>query len=109
MSILSEIGAFLMGISASTLNFIKGIVVMLASNPQVQAIATAEVQKAEDAAIAAVQSGSVMTGVEKFTAAQTGVVQQLTEAGLPVIMNAVNLAIEGAVANLKAPAVPVGA
>ena len=101
MSILSEIGAWLLGIGSGTLTFIKGLVTMLAQNPQVQAIATQEVQNAEDAAVAAVEAGNAMTGVQKFAAAQAGVVAQLTAAGLPVVMNAVNLAIEGAVANLK--------
>ena len=101
MSILSDIGLWLLGLGKDTLSFAKGLLMALAANPQVQAIAVQEVQKAEDAAVAAVAAGNVMTGVQKFAAAQAGVVQQLTAAGLPVVMNAVNIAIEGAVANLK--------
>ena len=102
MSILSEIGAFFLGIGSETLNFLKGAATALASNPQIQAIATQEVQNAETAVIAGVEAGSVATGAQKFAAAQAGVVAQLTTAGLPVVMNQVNLAIEGAVANLQA-------
>lgn len=102
MSILSEIGAFFLGIGNDTLTFFIGAIKALAANPQVQAIATQEVANAESAAATALASGSVMTGVQKFAAAQTGVVAQLATAGLPVVMNQVNLAIEAAVANLKA-------
>lgn len=101
MSILTEIGAFFLGVGTKTLTFVMGIVKALAENPQVQDIAAQEVQKAEEAALAAVAAGNVMTGVQKFAAAQTGVVAQLTAAGLPVVMNQVNIAIEGAVANMK--------
>lgn len=102
MSFLTEIGAFFMGIPEGVLAFLKGTAKALAANPQVQAIATQEVANAEAAAIAAIAAGSVTTGLQKFTQAQAGVVQQLTAAGLPVVMNQVNLAIEGAVANLAA-------
>lgn len=105
MSILSEIGAFFLGIGQETLKFLMGAAKALAANPQVQAIATQEVQNVEDAALAAVSSGSIATGVQKFAQAQAGVVSQLTAAGLPVVMNQVNLAIEGAVANLVPKAV----
>ena len=102
MSILSDIGAFLLGVGSKTLQFVVGAIKALAANPQIQDIATQEVAKAEDAGLAAIVSGNVMTGVEKFAAAQAGVVAQLTTAGVPVVMNQVNLAIEGAVANLVA-------
>ena len=101
MSILSEIGAFFLGISSETLTFLKGAVLALAANPQIQAIATQEVQNAETAVIAGVEAGSAATGAQKFIAAQTGVVAQLTAAGIPVVMNQVHLAIESAVANLQ--------
>lgn len=102
MSILSDIGAWLLGIGSDTLNFFKAAIIALAANPQIQAIALQEVQKAEAAAIAGLAAGSVMTGVDKFIQAQTGVVSQLTAAGAPIVMNQVNLAIEAAVANLQA-------
>jgi len=103
MSILSDLGAFFLGISAATLNFLKGAAAALEANPQVQAIATQEVQAAETAIIAGVEAGSVATGAQKFATAQAGVVSQLAAAGIPVVMNQVNLAIEGAVANLVKP------
>ena len=107
MSILNDLGAFFLGIGSKTLNFFIGAIKALAANPQVQDIAMQEVQKAEDAAIAGVASGSVTTGIDKFVAAQTGVVAQLTAAGVPVVMNQVNLAIEAAVANIKPTPAPV--
>ncbi len=100
MSFLTEIGAFFMGIPAATLAFLKGTAEALAENPQVQALATQEVANVESAALTALTSGSVTTGAQKFLQAQAGVVSALTNAGLPVVMNQVNLAIEGAVANL---------
>lgn len=106
MSILSEIGAWLLGVPAATLAFLKNAIFALAANPQIQAIATQEVANAETAVIAGVTSGSAAVGAAKFAAAQTGVVAQLTAAGVPVVMNQVNLAIEAAVANLKATRVP---
>lgn len=102
MSILSEIGAFFLGIGTDTLNFIINAVKALAANPQIQAIATQEVQNAEEAAVVAVTSGSIMTGAQKFAQAQSGVIAQLTAAGTPIVLNQVNLAIEAAVANLQA-------
>ncbi len=101
MSFLTDIGAFFLGIGTATLEFLKGTAKALSQNPQIQAIATEEVQAAEDAAIAALAAGNVTTGVQKFAQAQTGVVGKLTAAGLPVVLNQVNLAIEGAVANLS--------
>ena len=98
----TDLGAFFLGVGSKTLNFIIGAVKALSANPQIQDIAAQEVQKAEEAAIAGVAAGNVMTGIDKFTAAQTGVVAQLTAAGAPVLMNQVNLAIEAAVANLPA-------
>lgn len=110
MSILSEIGAFFLGIPKETLAFLMGTAKALAANPQVQTIATQEVAAAESGLITAAVSGNVTTGVAKFAYAQAGVVARLTAAGLPVVMNQVNLAIEGAVANLpKAVAAPVAA
>ena len=102
MSILSDLGAFLLGIGSATLNFLKGAALALSQNPQLQEIAKQEVQNVEDAAIAALASGSVTTGVQKLAQAQAGVLQKVAEAGTPVVMQQVNLAIECAVANLTA-------
>lgn len=98
-----DIKSFFANASTATLAFLKGAVAALEASPQVQAIATEEVGKAEDAALAGFQAGSITTGLEKFAAAQAGVVAQLTTAGVPVVMNQVNLAVEAAVANLNAP------
>ena len=102
MSILSGIGEFLLGIGHDTLMFLMATIKALAANPQIQAIATQEVAKAEDAAVTALASGSVMTGVEKFAAAQAGVLAQLASACIPVVLYQVHLAIEAAVANMAA-------
>ena len=108
MSFLTELGAFFMGIPAETLAFLKGTAKALAANPQVQAIATQEVAATETAVIDGVISGSVATGAQKFAKAQAGVVSALTTAGMPIAFNQINLAIEGAVANLpKVVATPV--
>ena len=96
----TDLGAFFLGVGTKTLNFLVGTVKALAKNPQVQDIATQEVAALEEAVVTGVLSGDAATGVAKFTAAQTGVVSKLTAAGLPVVMNEVNLAIEAAVANL---------
>ena len=110
MSLIDTIEADLLGVSKATLAFLVGTFKALEANPQVQVIATQEVTALEDAVVTGAISGSAATGAAKFVAAQTGVVAKLTAAGLPVVMNQVNLAIEGAVANLPAKvAAPVAA
>ena len=92
MSILSEIGAWLLGIGGDTLNFFKAAILSIASNPQLQTIAMTAVTSAENLAI---------TGVEKQANAYSSIAGSLAEAGLPVIQSQINLAIETAVASLK--------
>lgn len=57
---------------------------------------------AENAVLAAETAGG--TGSEKLAAAQAAVVAELTTAGIKVAMNAVNGAIEAAVASLQSGA-----
>lgn len=59
-------------------------------------------QAALDAVMAAEQAGG--GAAEKLAAAQAAVVSDLTSKGIPVVMNAVNGAIEAAVAQMKASA-----
>lgn len=92
MSILSEIGAWLLGIGAATLNFLKGAALSLEANPQLLEFATTAVKNAENMAV---------TSLEKQAAAKSEILGQLASVGLPVIFSQVNLAIESALANLK--------
>lgn len=55
--------------------------------------------EAAKAAVAAAEAKGG-TGEEKFIAAKKAVVKALQKQGLPIVMNAVNLAIEAAVAAL---------
>jgi hypothetical protein len=57
-----------------------------------------------NAAMAAVTAAETTggTGAQKLQAATAAVVSTLKGQGLPVVQNAINAAIEGAVANLKA-------
>lgn len=57
-----------------------------------------------DAALSAVQAAEATggSGPAKLAAAQTAVLATLKAEGIPVLQNAVNLAIEGAVAQLNA-------
>lgn len=60
-----------------------------------------------NAAVAAVQAAETTggSGSAKLSAAQASVLNVLSSQGLPLLTSAVNGAIEGAVASLKAPAV----
>ena len=105
MSFLTGIKAFFLGISSFTLSFLQNFVSLMAANPQVQAAATTAVQAVESQAAAAIVNGvAAMTSQQKQSAAQTAVITQLTTQGVPVVMNAINGAIEAAVANLPAKA-----
>ena len=61
-----------------------------------------------NAAVAAVTAAETTggTGAQKLQAATGAVVSTLKSQGLPVMQNAINAAIEGAVANLKASVPP---
>jgi len=93
MSLLTEIGAWLLGIGEGTLSFFKAAILSLAQNPQLQTIAMNAVTTAENLAI---------SGVEKQAAAKSDILGQLAAAGLPAVASQVNLAIETAVASLTA-------
>lgn len=65
--------------------------------------AEAEVQAAEDASVAALTAGgNALTGEEKFTMAQVGILKTLAANNIPAVLNSINGAIEGAVAKLSA-------
>ena len=46
-------------------------------------------------------TGDKVSGSAKLAQAQEVVIEGLKEKGLPVVMNAINIAIEAAVANMK--------
>ncbi len=96
--LLGDVGEWLLGIGDDTIDFAKGILTTLAKNPEIQRIATEAVKAVEAAALAAATGKS---GSEKLAEAQAIVVDGLKKEGLPIVMNAVNIAIEAAVANLK--------
>jgi hypothetical protein len=93
MSILSDIGAWLLGIGSDVLNFFKAAITAVANNPQLVSIAMTAVQNAENLAI---------SGAEKQVAAYGAIAGQLAAAGLPAIASQINLAIETAVQSLQA-------
>lgn len=72
-------------------------------NAAVQAVAAGGgqllVQSAINAVTAAETAGG--SGSDKFNAAKSAVIADLTAKGIPVITNAIHLAIEAAVANVK--------
>ena len=98
MSLLTEIGAWLLGIGEGTLSFFKAAILSLAQNPQLQTIALNAVTSAENLAI---------SGLEKQAAAKSDILGQLAAAGLPAVQSQINLAIETAVASLNATKGPV--
>jgi len=99
--IIADVGEWLLGIGNDTLHFAKGILVTLASNPEIQAIASSAVKEVEEAAMAAIAGGNIIGGSQKLEQAQSIVISGLQEKGLPIVMNAINIAIEAAVANMK--------
>lgn len=99
--LLADVGEWLLGIGDDTIQFAKGLLITLASNPEIQKIAAQAVKDVEDAAIAAISGGGTVTGKEKLAQAQEKVIASLTEKGLPIVTNAINIAIEAAVANMK--------
>ena len=98
--LLSDVGDWLLGIGDDTIQFAKGLLITLSQNPEIQALAKAAVKEVEQAALAAV-SGDKVAGSVKLAQAQEIVIDGLKEKGLPIVMNAINIAIEAAVANLK--------
>lgn len=112
-----EFLGWLMRVGHGTLSFISTLAESIADNGGQVLIDAAkqEVQAVEDAAAAGLAAGNIMTAEDKFAQAQAAVVQTLKTEGIPVVMNAVNGAIEAAVAAMRAaaapalPAVPVNA
>ena len=58
------------------------------------------IEAATKAVLAAETPGT--SGPDKFNAAKAIVVSELSAAGIPIVVNAIHAAIEGAVANMKA-------
>ena len=96
-SIESGIGDFFAGIGKFLSTFLTGLASSIAQNGGKVLI---------DAAVAAVAAAEAKGGTaqDKLAAAQAAVLATLSTEGIPVVMNAVNGAIEGALANLKAQA-----
>ena len=104
MSVWSDFVGWVEGIGHSILDFLNPLAASIAKNggDLLVSLAQEEVAKAEDAAVAAAAAGNAQTGLDKFAAAQKGVVAELVAKGIPVVLNAVNGAIEAAVAKSKA-------
>lgn len=98
--LLGDVGEWLLGISDDTIQFAKGVLVTLSKNPEIRELAVAAVKQVEEAALAAV-TGDKVAGSQKLAQAQEIVVSGLKEKGLPIVMSAVNVAIEAAVANMR--------
>lgn len=98
--LLSNVGEWLLGIGDDTIEFAKGLLLTLSQNPEIRELAKTAVHEVEAAALSAA-TGDKVAGSEKLAQAQEIVVSGLKEKGLPIIMNAINIAIEAAVANLK--------
>lgn len=99
MSIFSQIGdrliAFLLGLGSDVLAAVEAFATVVAQNG-----GSVLVQAATDAVAAAETAGG--TAATKLAAAQAAVIADLTSKGIPVVQNAVNAAIEAAVAQMKA-------
>jgi hypothetical protein len=103
MKILEELLAWLNSIGHETLNFVEGLAKTISKNggPVLIAAAQAEVAAAEAAAVATLAAGGTKkTGEEKFKEAQAAIIAALTAKGIPIVINAINGAIESAVADL---------
>lgn len=94
MNIFKRLKKWVFGISDDVLDFAKGLLVTLAENPEIRALAAEAVKAVEEAALAA-------KGNQKLAQAQNIVIGGLKAKGLPIVMNAINIAIEAAVANLR--------
>lgn len=96
--------AWAVGVGHNLLEFMSPLATTIANagGQVLTDAATAEVAAAESAAAAGIAAGNVATGESKFLMAQAGVVATLVSKDIPVVMNAVNGAIEMAVANMNA-------
>jgi hypothetical protein len=99
MSFFSTIGqrlaALFMGIGSDVLAAVEAF-----ANAIVAGGGSVLIQAAADAVATAETTGG--TGSVKLAAAQAAVISDLTSKGIPVVQNAVNAAIEAAVAQMKA-------
>ncbi len=100
MKIFKRLKKWVFGISDDELDFAKGLLVTLSENPEIRALAASAVKAVEEAALAVVQ-GDRPKGNQKLAQAQNIVIGGLKAKGLPIVMNAINIAIEAAVANLR--------
>lgn len=94
---------WLSGIGHNLLGFITPLATLLAKSGGqvlVQA-AEQEVAAAEAWAEGVIAGGGAATSDDKFVTAQTAIVANLKTQGIPVVMNAVNGAIEMAVAQMN--------
>lgn len=98
-SIGNKIVALLMGLGSDVLAAVEAFASVIVAGGGSVLVASAS-----DAVAAAEATGG--TGAVKLAAAQAAVVADLTSKGVPVVTNAVNAAIEAAVAQMKANAAP---
>lgn len=87
--------AWLSGVGMAVFNLLSAMGKSIAANG-----GPVLVQAAEDAVLAAETTGGDASA--KLAAAQAAVIADLQKNGIPVVMNAVNGAIEAAVAGMKA-------
>lgn len=99
-----KIKALFSKVGQAVLSFVSPLAQSIEANggPVLIAAAEQEVAAAEAAAVTAIAGGGTVTGEAKFVQAQTAVIQTLTSQGIPVVVNAVNGAIESAVASMNA-------
>lgn len=91
---------WLFSIGDDTIVFAKGILIILSQNKELQAIASNAVKLVEEAAMS-YMSGNKLDSKAKLEMAQDIVKGGLKSKGLPIVMNAINIAIEAAVANMN--------
>lgn len=100
MNIFKRLKKWVFGIDDAVLNFTRQGLIDLAKNPEVIDLAKEAVKTVEEAALAVV-NGDRPKGNQKLAQAQDIVISILKEKGLPIVMNAINIAIGAAVANIR--------
>lgn len=107
-----SLGTFFSGVESTIGNFFTAVGQILSAFFNALAVSVAQNggKVLMDAAVAAVATAETQGGTpqQKFAAATAAVLAKLEAEGIPVVMNAVNGAIEAAVASMKA-AHPVAA
>lgn len=99
MSFWTEVEAWFSKVGGEIANFVSGLARTIAVNG-----GPILVEAAQAAVLAAESSGK--TGSEKRADAIAAVIAILESKGIPIVLNAINGAIEAAVANLTAAKVP---